>query len=205
MRELREDLFRSHASQKSHLAGDRMIAHAFEFERSRDRARSGVSAAPRVGDASTAGVGVAADFRAVATVGASGGSRVGWSVTRVRCVHARATDAIRPTCEEACVRGARCHDVRVIPRAASISSESGSEPCPSLRNMARDSRRVVDDGGGGGGSGGGATVRCKLLVLSVLLLAIVLPAAYADSQGESRRQFLIVHATCVSCYVRGCR
>lgn len=94
----------SHTSQKSHLVGDRMIARAFEFERARDRARSSVSAAPRVADASTAGVGVAADFRAVATVGASGGSRVGWSVTRVWCVHARATDAIRPTCEEACVR-----------------------------------------------------------------------------------------------------
>ncbi|GAB1860163.1 ADAM 12 [Camponotus japonicus] len=51
--------------------------------------------------------------------------------------------------------------------------------------MARDSRRVVDDDGGGG-SGGGATVRCKLvLVFSVLLLAIVVPAAYADSQGPS--------------------
>lgn len=74
--------------------------------------------------------------------------------------------------------------------------------------MARDSRRVVVavGGGGNGGSCGGATVRCKLvLVFLVLLLAIVVPAAYADSQGESHREFLIKHATCVSYYVRGCR
>lgn len=30
----------------------------------------------------------------------NGVSRAGWSVTRVWCVHARATDAIQPTCEE---------------------------------------------------------------------------------------------------------
>ncbi|XP_029172286.1 uncharacterized protein LOC114941461 [Nylanderia fulva] len=53
--------------------------------------------------------------------------------------------------------------------------------------MARDSRRlVVADVGGGSGGSGGATVRCKLvLVFLVLLLAIVVPDAYADSQGPS--------------------
>lgn len=129
----------------------------------------------------------------------------GWVVGNESVVCARASDR-RDTANvwRGVREGARCHDVRVSLRAASISSESASQPCPSLRNMARDSRRVVDDGGGG--SGGGATVRCKLvLVFSVLLLAIVVPAAYADSQGESRRQFLIMHATCVPCYVRGCR
>lgn len=59
--------------------------------------------------------------------------------------------------------------------------------------MARDSRRAdprrvvaVDSGcGGGGGGGGGATARRKLLlVLLTLLLAIVIPVAYAESQGE---------------------
>ncbi|KAL0129837.1 hypothetical protein PUN28_001827 [Cardiocondyla obscurior] len=57
--------------------------------------------------------------------------------------------------------------------------------------MARGSRRAdrrrdvaVDSGGGGGGSG--ATARCKLvLVVLALLLATVVPASYAESQGPS--------------------
>lgn len=74
--------------------------------------------------------------------------------------------------------------------------------------MARDSRRAdprrvvaVDSGGsgaggGGGGGGGGSTARCKLvLVLSTLLLAIIIPAAYAESQGESRSNFFRRYVT----------
>ncbi|EGI58716.1 hypothetical protein G5I_13180 [Acromyrmex echinatior] len=54
--------------------------------------------------------------------------------------------------------------------------------------MARDSRRadprrVVAVNGGGGGGDGGATVRCKLeLILLTLLLTIIIPTAYAESQ-----------------------
>ncbi|KYM88908.1 hypothetical protein ALC53_02674 [Atta colombica] len=54
--------------------------------------------------------------------------------------------------------------------------------------MARDSRRadprrVVAVNGGGGGGDGGATVRCKLeLILLTLLLTIIIPPAYAESQ-----------------------
>ncbi|XP_011065358.1 PREDICTED: uncharacterized protein LOC105152646 [Acromyrmex echinatior] len=57
--------------------------------------------------------------------------------------------------------------------------------------MARDSRRadprrVVAVNGGGGGGDGGATVRCKLeLILLTLLLTIIIPTAYAESQGPS--------------------
>lgn len=63
----------------------------------------------------------------------------------------------------------------------------------SLRNMARDSRRADSRRvvAVGNSSGGGATVRCKLvLVFLVLLLAIIVPAAYAEHQGESHRDFL---------------
>lgn len=127
----------------------------------------------------------------------NGVSQSGWVVGNVSAVCARASDRRdtanvrrRRVCEEPC-----CHDVRVSRGQRHLAT---SQPCPSLRNMARDSRRVAV-AVVGGGSGGSATVRCKLvLVFLVLLLAIVVPAAYADSQGESRREFLIKHATCVS-------
>jgi len=67
--------------------------------------------------------------------------------------------------------------------------------------MARDSRRadprrVVAVNGGGGGGDGGATVRCKLeLILLTLLLTIIIPPAYAESQGESP---IFIHNTFLS-------
>lgn len=62
-----------------------------------------------------------------------------------------------------------------------------------------DSRRVVAVGSS---SGGGATVRCKLvLVFLVLLLAIIVPAAYAENQGESHHDFLFPRVACISYYV----
>jgi len=68
--------------------------------------------------------------------------------------------------------------------------------------MARDSRRAdprrvvaVDSDG----SSGDATVRCKL-VLILLTLAIIVPVAYAESQGESR-EFLQFFSLVLARYV----
>lgn len=182
-----------------------MIARIFKFERARGRACSAISAPPRLsppcrrrewGSRPTSEL-----SRRSARTERNGVSRAGWSVTRVWCVHARTTDAIQPTCEEGvCDRSVCCHDVRVSRGQRRLGT---SQPCPSLRNMARDSRRVVV-AVVGGGNGGSVTVRCKLvLVFLVLLLAIVVPAAYADSQGESCREFLIKRYVRVI-NVRGC-
>lgn len=189
---------------ENYIVGDRIIARAFKFERARGRARSAISAAPRLADMSMVGEGVAADFRAVATVRANGASRAGWSVTGVWYVHARATDAIQPTCEEACVRSVlswRSRESR--PTAFSsqpdvCESQEHGAWFPTRRRRRRRRRQRWQlwrcDGAvqtGAGLFGVAARDRCSRRV---------------------RRQSRWVtpwishkHATCVSYYVRGCR